>query len=62
MVGIAGRGRVEDDHGSSGPGTKTKCEECRSGKEVKRSVRALNPSGILVSQMTTTLSTALQIY
>jgi hypothetical protein len=43
-VGIGGRGRVVDDHGSSGPGTNTKCELRRSGNVNSRSVKALNPA------------------
>jgi hypothetical protein len=43
-VGIAGRGRVCEDHGSRGPGTNTKCEDRRSGNVSRRSVRALNPA------------------
>ena len=42
--GIAGRGRVWEDQGSSGPGTNTKCEERRSGNVRSRSVKALNPA------------------
>ena len=42
--GRAGRGRVEEDQGSKGPGTNMKCEESRRGNWSRRSVRALKPA------------------
>lgn len=42
--GKAGRGSVDDDHGSRGPGTNTKWHCWRRGRERIRSVRALNPT------------------
>ena len=44
--GMNGRGRVDEDQGSSGPGTNTKWEEWSNGNESSKSVRALNPSGV----------------
>jgi hypothetical protein len=44
-AGIAGRGRVDEDHGSVGPGTKIKWEwVARRGKARMSSFRALNPA------------------
>ena len=40
---------MEEDQGSSGPGTKMKCEEASNGRETSKSVKALKPSGQSVS-------------
>ena len=43
-VGSGGRGKVCEDHGSRGPGTKMKWEDKRSGNDSNSSVNALNPA------------------
>lgn len=45
-VGSDGRGSVWEDHGSSGPGTKMKCEESSKGNDSSSSVNALNPANV----------------
>jgi hypothetical protein len=44
VCGRGGRGRVAEDQGSRGPGTKMKWDVWRRGRETRRSVSALKPS------------------